>query len=54
MIKQERCNKPTGSNRVLRGGGWYNVAGRCRSANRYGIDPSFRFDDDLGFRPARS
>jgi formylglycine-generating enzyme required for sulfatase activity len=37
--------------RVFRGGGWYYIAGRCRSAFRGGIDPAYR-DDFLGFRPA--
>ena len=43
-----------GSGRVIRGGGWRNYAGYCRSAYRYyGCDPSFR-SDSLGFRVARS
>ena len=29
----------TGSGRVIRGGGWYNPAGNCRSAYRYGGVP---------------
>ena len=43
----------TGSNRVRRGGSWGNSAVICRSALRYGIDPSFR-NYDLGFRVALS
>jgi formylglycine-generating enzyme required for sulfatase activity len=42
-----------GSYRVDRGGGWYNVAVGCRSANRCGDGPSDRFLF-LGFRVALS
>jgi len=41
-----------GSLRVGRGG-WGRDPGRCRSADRGGIDPSLR-NDSLGFRVARS
>ncbi|MCP4410388.1 MAG: formylglycine-generating enzyme family protein, partial [Gammaproteobacteria bacterium] len=41
-----------GSSRVIRGGGWYYDAGRCRSAFRVRGDPGYR-DGDLGFRLAR-
>ena len=41
-----------GSSRVIRGGGWFDYARSCRSANRYGGDPSLRYDV-LGFRPSR-
>ncbi|MDY3847839.1 MAG: SUMF1/EgtB/PvdO family nonheme iron enzyme, partial [Prevotella sp.] len=41
----------TGSNRVLRGGGWYGSAARCRCANRGYDTPSFRYYN-LGFRLA--
>ena len=44
---------PSGSNRVFRGGGWYNFAGYCRAAIRVGDRPSFR-GNYLGFRPSRS
>ena len=40
-----------GSDRVYRGGSWYNVAANCRSAIRDRIVPSLR-SDDLGFRVA--
>ncbi len=43
----------TGSNRVIRGGGWDYLAVLCRSAIRDGYGPEFR-SDDLGFRPAVS
>ncbi|MFZ4525876.1 MAG: formylglycine-generating enzyme family protein [Chlorobium sp.] len=39
----------TGSNRVLRGGGWDGHAGRCRSAIRNGVSPVHRFNF-VGFR----
>ncbi|MEQ8188106.1 MAG: SUMF1/EgtB/PvdO family nonheme iron enzyme [Candidatus Eremiobacterota bacterium] len=43
----------SGSDRVLRGGSWYLGASYCRSAVRYGCDPSGRFYD-FGFRPVRN
>jgi formylglycine-generating enzyme required for sulfatase activity len=42
-----------GSDRVIRGGSWDYEAAHCRSANRNGRDPSFRFDY-YGFRVALS
>ena len=42
---------PSGSLRVVRGGGWFNFAGVCRSANRLRFAPDDRFDI-LGFRVA--
>jgi len=42
----------TGSLRVIRGGGWDGIAGRCRSANRNGGTPENRFIN-LGFRVSR-
>ena len=42
-----------GSYRVIRGGSWDHEAAHCRSANRNGRDPSFRFDY-YGFRVALS
>ena len=41
----------SGSNRVLRGGSWYNDAVYCRSEYRLYSSPDFR-DFDLGFRLA--
>lgn len=38
-----------GANRVFRGGGWYDLARSCRSANRSFNDPGLRFHN-LGFR----
>jgi formylglycine-generating enzyme required for sulfatase activity len=44
---------PRGSYRVMRGGGWLDVAQFCRSANRSYVSPGVR-NDDLGFRLSRS
>ena len=48
---------PTGENRVLRGGSYWNTADRCRSANRNRNRPRRR-NDNNGFRvvlpPARN
>jgi len=41
-----------GSDRVIRGGGWYFYAVNCRSASRYGNDPGNRYGN-LGFRLVR-
>ena len=41
----------SGDDRVLRGGGWFGFAWRCRSANRFRDTPADRFDY-LGFRVA--
>ncbi len=41
------------SSRVIRGGGWFNVAQGLRSALRIRFAPTFR-DDNLGFRVART
>jgi uncharacterized protein (TIGR02996 family) len=42
---------PTGSQRVLRGGGWFYGAHICRSAYRYGYEPDARHHD-FGLRVA--
>ena len=39
----------SGTNRVLRGGGWYNDASLCAVADRNGDTPDFR-NSNLGFR----
>jgi formylglycine-generating enzyme required for sulfatase activity len=44
---------PQGSDRVIRGGSWYDYARSCRSALRYRSTPSYR-NSFLGFRLARS
>jgi len=41
----------SGSNRVIRGGGWYFLAGHCRVSIRYSYAPADRFSA-LGFRLA--
>ena len=43
----------SGSDRVGRGGGWWNVAADCRSAIRFRLSPGYRHDF-LGFRLALS
>ena len=43
----------SGSSRVLRGGGWFDVASGCRVAGRNGFVPSYA-DSFIGFRVARS
>ena len=42
---------PKASRRVIRGGGWADVAEGCRSAYRCASEPAYRFGD-LGFRVA--
>jgi formylglycine-generating enzyme required for sulfatase activity len=46
-------DKPRGSDRVMRGGGWLLRARYCRSASRRGDAPGDR-DYDVGFRLSRS
>ena len=45
--------RPSGSNRVNRGGSWNNNANNLRSANRNNNTPSNR-NNNLGFRSALS
>jgi formylglycine-generating enzyme required for sulfatase activity len=42
-----------GADHVIRGGSWNNGARRCRSAIRFGVEPSYR-SGMVGFRLARS
>ncbi len=42
-----------GSNRVIRGGGWYNYARGLRSSNRFNVRPGNRWDF-IGFRLVRT
>ena len=42
-----------GSNRVFRGGSWYNLARNLRASDRYYFTPAFR-GSDLGLRLART
>jgi len=43
---------PTGSSRVVRGGGWGSYAYGCRSSYRYNTNPDYRYSD-VGFRVVR-
>jgi formylglycine-generating enzyme required for sulfatase activity len=49
--KKDPAGSPTGSLRVLRGGGWYSSALYCRSAMRFWRDPAIR-NVYFGFRIA--
>ena len=49
--KQNPTGPETASGRVLRGGGWFNGGGYCRSANRRCSGPGDR-SNDFGFRMA--
>ncbi len=51
--EKDPLNNAGGSDRVLRGGGWRNVAGHCRSASRNSRSPDYRYEY-RGFRLARS
>jgi len=42
----------SGKYRMLRGGGWTSGARNCRSADRGGINPGYRYGG-IGFRVAR-
>ncbi|PIZ16747.1 hypothetical protein COY52_06170 [Candidatus Desantisbacteria bacterium CG_4_10_14_0_8_um_filter_48_22] len=45
----------SGSLRVMRGGSWNNFTVMYRSANRYSLDPRFKWNgNSIGFRCARS
>ncbi|MES1166687.1 MAG: SUMF1/EgtB/PvdO family nonheme iron enzyme [Pseudomonadota bacterium] len=46
-------HRPSGTNRVNRGGSWNNTAENCRSANRNNNDPGNR-NNNVGFRLALS
>jgi sulfatase modifying factor 1 len=48
-IATDPTGPSSGSRRVLRGGAWYDLARRCRSARRLWFVPTFR-RYDLGFR----
>ena len=49
--QQNPTGASSGSNRVFRGGSWYNSAGSCRVSNRNDRAPDYR-DDYLGLRLA--
>ncbi len=44
----------SGSDRVVRGGSWYNDADFCTSSSRYGGDPSNPSSNAIGFRLVRT
>jgi len=52
-VEQDPNGPESGSNRVVRGGSWYYDADYCRSAYRYGLEPSDR-RGILGFRLSRT
>jgi formylglycine-generating enzyme required for sulfatase activity len=52
MATSQTTESAGASNRVSRGGGWFDEAGNCRAAVRGWLGPSVRFAH-LGFRPAR-
>ena len=41
-----------GSNRVTRGGSWYDAPANCRCAHRVDVEPAYR-NDSVGFRVVR-
>ncbi|MBN2688225.1 MAG: formylglycine-generating enzyme family protein [Deltaproteobacteria bacterium] len=49
----DQSGPSSGSDRVLRGGSWCNLAGLVRSAFRLRRNPGFRYSYGLGFRFAR-
>jgi formylglycine-generating enzyme required for sulfatase activity len=49
--RQDPQGPERASDRVIRGGGWFNIGQGCRSAIRYGDEPANR-DLNLGFRVA--
>jgi len=51
--EKECTNKGTVGPLAVRGGGWFNLPARVRSAIRVGYVPTFRYFDQ-GFRLARS
>ena len=52
-VDSDEFDNPRGSDRVGRGGSWFNVAVYVRAAYRGNVDPSFA-GDRIGFRLARS
>jgi formylglycine-generating enzyme required for sulfatase activity len=51
--KNNPAGPDNGTNRVLRGGSWFNGAGDTRSADRLSIIPDYRDSND-GFRLVRT
>jgi len=52
VAKTDPMGASSGSARVVRGGGWYDSAGRTHSSNRYGYNPDIRYSL-IGFRVVR-
>ena len=52
--KKDSGRRPSGSNRVHRGGNWNNNANHCRVANRNNNNPTNSNNNNIGFRVARS
>ena len=52
-LKKDSGRRPSGSNRVNRGGSWNNNANNTRCANRNNNNPSNN-NNNIGFRIARS
>ena len=48
-LEEDPVGPATGSDRVIRGGSWYDLARCARSANREGRAPGHT-EDKLGFR----
>lgn len=53
VLLNEPLNSATGTQRVLRGGGWTSSEPACRSAYRTFSFPASRYDGSLGFRVVR-
>jgi formylglycine-generating enzyme required for sulfatase activity len=53
VLTDPRGPAASGTNRVIRGGGWYADASDCRVANRFSYYPSYSYSY-IGFRVARS
>jgi len=51
--KKNSGRRPSGTNRVNRGGSWNNNANHCRVANRNNNNPT-NSNNNIGFRIARS
>ena len=49
-VQADPVGPASGTERVFRGGSWYNPYAQCRSASRSSRPPGSRFDN-LGFRP---
>ena len=48
-LSEKLKKSPKGKKRIIRGGGWFSKAGKCRSANRNDRIPVFG-NSSVGFR----